>query len=348
MRKIKIAQIGINYISHGREVFDTLAAHPELFEIAGYALVENEREICHKKLSCFDGYRELSLEDILNDPTIEAVTVETDEIHLLKYALMAAEHGKHIHMEKPGSPCLADFERLVALQREQGKLLHLGYMYRYNPTIASLLSRARNGELGEIVSVEAQMSCRHPAKVRKLLSDFPGGMTFYLGCHLIDLVLQLQGEPTRVLPLNRSTGLEGVEAEDFGMAVLEYSRGVSFVKTTAVEIGGYHRRQLVVSGTRGTVEVKPLECYTGRGYFQYTTETQYTDETSWHTKGETADGPIHDRYEAMLEAFAAMVRGERENPYTYDYELTLFRTLLACCGAKNTIKKENGRESDSD
>ena len=339
MRKIKIAQIGINYISHGRETFETLAAHPGLFEIAGYALVEDERETCYKKLSCFDGYRELSLEEILNDPTIEAVTVETDEIHLLQYALLAAEHGKHIHMEKPGSPCLADFEKLVALQKAQGKLLHLGYMYRYNPTIAKLLARARDGELGEIFSVEAHMSCRHPAKVRTLLSAFPGGMTFYLGCHLIDLVLQIQGEPTRIIPLNRSTGYEGINAEDYGMAVLEYSNGVSFIKTCACEIGGYHRRQLVVSGTKGTVEIKPLECYTGSGYLQYTTETQYTDEASWHTKGETADGPIHDRYEIMLTSFAAMVRGERENPYTYDYELTLFRTLLACCGVADHAKK---------
>ena len=321
MRKIKIAQIGINRISHGKEVFETLAAHPDLFEIAGYALVEDEREICQKKLGCFDGYRELSLKEILNDPTIEAVTVETDEIHLTKYATMAAAHGKHIHMEKPGSPCLSDFERLVSIQKEAGRVLHLGYMYRYNPTVARLLSRVKAGELGEIFSVEAQMNCRHPAKGR------------VLGCHLVDLVLQIQGMPTRVIPLNRSTGYEGVTAEDFGMAVLEYPNGVSFVKSTACEIGGYHRRQLVVNGARETVEIKPLECHMmGDGYSQYATETVYTDEKDWFTKGETTDGEIHDRYEAMMEAFAAMVRGEKENPYTYDYELALFRTLLACCG----------------
>lgn len=341
MRKIRIAQIGINYISHGKEVFETLSRFPALFEIVGYAIVENERETCYKKLGCFEGYRELSVEEILNDPTIEAVTVETDEIHLLKYALMAAEHGKHIHMEKPGSPCLADFERLVTLQKESGRVLHLGYMYRYNPMIEDLLSRVREGELGEIFSVEAQMSCRHPTKVRTLLSDFPGGMTFYLGCHLIDLVLQIQGAPTRILPLNRSTGYEGVKAEDFGMAVLEYPNGISFIKTTACEIGGFARRQLVVSGTRGTVEIKPLECVVeGDGYALTTTETVYTDEKSWHTKGETTDSEPYDRYARMMDRFAAMVRGEYENPYSYDYERMLFRTLLACCGVGNTEQGE--------
>jgi hypothetical protein len=33
----------------------------------------------------------------------------------------------------------------------------------------------------------------------------------------------------------------------------------------------------------------------------------------------------------MMRSFAAIAMGEKENPYSLDYELTLFRTLLACC-----------------
>ena len=36
----------------------------------------------------------------------------------------------------------------------------------------------------------------------------------------------------------------------------------------------------------------------------------------------------------MLASFAAMVRGEKENPYTYDYELELYKTVLQCCGVE--------------
>ena len=49
------------------------------------------------------------------------------------------------------------------------------------------------------------------------------------------------------------------------------------------------------------------------------------------TLGEHRGCEPFDRYSSMLSAFAEMVRGERENPYTYDYELLLFRTLLRCC-----------------
>ena len=33
----------------------------------------------------------------------------------------------------------------------------------------------------------------------------------------------------------------------------------------------------------------------------------------------------------MMESFGQMVRGEKENPYTYDYELALYKLVLQCC-----------------
>ena len=43
-------------------------------------------------VSLLDGYPELTVQQILDDPEIEAVIIETEEIYLLKYAIMAAEH----------------------------------------------------------------------------------------------------------------------------------------------------------------------------------------------------------------------------------------------------------------
>ncbi|MBQ9950986.1 MAG: hypothetical protein IJO98_02445 [Clostridia bacterium] len=93
--------------------------------------------------------------------------VETDEIHTVKYAIMSAEHGKHIHMEKPGRREPEDFEKLVEIMRRTGKVFHTGYMYRYNPFVMELMDRIRYGEMGEIISEEAQMNCWHPEGVRR-------------------------------------------------------------------------------------------------------------------------------------------------------------------------------------
>lgn len=329
MKRIKIAQIGMNQNSHGKDIMDTLRKHDDLYEVVGYALPERERERMPGRLACFEGLPEMTVEEILADSTIEAVTVETDEIYLTKYARMAAESGKHIHMEKPGGRELAEFEALIAAVKKSGKTLHLGYMYRYNPFVIELLEAVRRGELGKISCVEAQMNCIHPRDKRAWLGELPGGMMFYLGCHLIDLILQLQGEPKQIIPLNACSGFGGVTAADIGMAVLVYENGVSFAKTSAVEVGGFRRRQLVVAGENKTVELKPFEYY--EGPLLYTDRTTYTVH-DWNTDGthDRTDGC--GRYDAMMQAFAAMVRGERENPCTPDYELMLYRTVLRCCG----------------
>lgn len=332
MRKIRIAQIGVSENGHGRSIFKSLTHLPEDFEIAGYALVEGEQEKFAKYLHYFDGYPELTLDEILNDPTIEAVTIETEEIHLTKYAQMAAEYGKMIHMEKPGAQDLADFERLITTVKEKNLVFHVGYMYRYNPFVIDLLEKVRRGELGEIVSVEAQMNCRHNDVLREWLQVFRGGMMFYLGCHLIDLILSIQGKPDRVIPLNRSTGMNGIDSEDFGMAVLEYPNGISFAKTCDVEYGGFLRRQLVVTGTKATVELQPLEFYEGNLIATNRIECNAENSVGWNDARIAKKSELFDRYDGMMQGFARIVRGEIENPYTPDYELELYRLILQACG----------------
>lgn len=330
MKKIRIAQIGINEYSHGRDIFNTLKAMPDLFEIVGYVLVEDEREKFSHLLSLFDGYQELRLEDVLNDSTIEAVTVETEEIHLTKYARMAVRNGKHVHMEKPGGTQLSDFEELIAAAKQAGSILHLGYMYRYNPAVRNLLKQIDKGELGDIVCVEANMDCHHTPAVRNWLKTFDGGMTFFLGCHLIDLIFRIQGQPKRVLPLNKCSGEDGAQGEDFGLVALEYERGYSVAKTCALEYGGYMRRQLVVTGTKGAVTLSPLEALTDGGY--YTGIRQVGETDNWYADGEKSQSQLYGRYDEMMRSFAAMARGEITNPYSYNYELQLYRLLLRCCG----------------
>ena len=328
MRKIKVAQIGTTTHSHGNYIFNSLKKQSDVFEIVGYAMPENEREKYASCMAAFNGYNELTVDEILNTPEIEAVVIETEERHLTKYAIMAAEHGKHIHMEKPGGTVLADFEKLIATVKKGGKVFHTGYMYRYNPYVMELLDRIKNGELGEIISVDAQMSCVHPKWLREWLGGYKGGSLFFLGCHLIDLILQIKGTPENIIPLSKSTGIDGTRSEDFGMAVLEYKNGVCFAKVNSNEIGGFARRQLVVSGTKETVELKPFEMFADGG--QFTTKTEYKSYDAGN-RGETADSAVYDRYDPMMRSFAEMVGGEKENPYSYDYELELYKTILKCC-----------------
>lgn len=333
MKRIRIAQIGTSSNSHGNDIFKTLKYHSDIFELVGYCMPENEAQKFPERMADFADYPELTLEQILSDPTIEAVAVETEEIYLTKYALLAVQAGKHIHMEKPGGLVLADFEDLITAALEKGNVLHFGYMYRYNPYIADLIQRVKRGELGDILSVEAQMNCIHPVQVRQWLQSFPGGMMFFLGCHLIDLILTIQGTPEKIIPLNKCSGLDVTDCKDFGMAVFEYKNGVSFAKASAVELGGFARRQLVVTGTKATVELNPLEEYVpGSGLeYLYTVKTERSS-TDWHAPAKKESCEPVNRYRNMMQFFAQLVRGEKQNPYSLQYELELYKTILKACG----------------
>ena len=334
MSKVKIAVIGANWHSHAGVIVKTLKKLSDRYEIAGYNLPENEREkFPPDVLTPYDDLNPLSLQEILENPEIEAVAVETEEIYLTKYAALCAMHGKHIHMEKPGGTNLSDFENLIAKVKENGKTFHVGYMYRYNPLIADIKERIKNGEFGEIINIEAQMNCRHDNTLRTWLSTFPGGTMFFLGCHLTDLIYSIMGEPKRVIPLNKRSGVDKVSSEDFGFALYEYEKGVSFAKTSSVEVGGFMRRQLVISGTEKTVELKPLEHFTTEGISEYlkTTATEYEAE-SWADRGKTYQSEMYDRYIDMMNSFADMVKGKKENPWSADYELSLYKLILKSCG----------------
>ena len=90
----------------------------------------------------------------------------------------------------------------------------------------------------------------------------------------------------------------------------------------------------MVSGSKGSIELNPIEMNVSRdGKYlgQYVEKTEYYSR-DWSDMGVTVRSELHDRYSSMMESFAAYVRGEKENPYTYDHELTLYKLVLQCCG----------------
>ena len=338
MRKIKIAQIGTGH-DHAFASIETLKYYSNLFDLVGYAVVPEDSGNTdafgfegNKK--SYEGVKRLSLDEILNYEGLDAVCIETEDRALTKYALMAAEKGLHIHMDKPGGISDEEFDKLVDTVSEKHLVFHTGYMYRYNPAVLQLKEDINNGKLGDIISVEAQMNCIHSRSKREWLGNYPGGMLYFLGCHMIDLVYSIMGEPLEIIPLSCSSGLD-TTATDFGMVVFKYKNGVSFAKSTAIEVGGFERRQLVVVGTKGTVELCPFEWLSqGRTdvLTPQVTKVRECYSPNWYEKGKLHDSEVYGRYDAMFRNFADYIRGDKQNPFDYEYERKLHKLILKACG----------------
>lgn len=339
MNRIKVIQIGMGH-DHAEMIIETMLALGDLFEVAAIAMPAEEAgryDARYEWASGLAGTPVMSVEEALAIPDLDGAVIECEERYLTQYARLGGERGLHIHMDKPSGFNHTEFCEMVDLLEAKELVFTTGYMYRHNPVVIDAFERVARGEIGRVYAVEAHMGGEHPATKRQWLEQFPGGMTFFLGCHLIDLIYRLQGEPDEVLPLNCCSGKEGVTADDYGMVVYKYPHGVSFAKSCVAEAGGFMRRQLVICGDRGTIEIRPLEvnCLDHENAFvgDQVTRVRYVEAGhGWNHDTPFETTPMYNRYKPMMENYAAIVRGERENAYDYDYERRLNRLVMRSCG----------------
>ena len=140
------------------------------------------------------------------------------------------------------------------------------------------------------------------------------------------------GRPQNVVSFQKATRDDGLK--DNGLAVLEYRRATATIRSAIVEADGMMHRRLLVCGTKGTVEVCPLE-YPGR-YREEPLHVRLTlrEDTPEYAAGtHTVNvGVMSGRYDDQLIELARIINGEIENPYPYEHESSVQETLLAAAG----------------
>lgn len=322
MKKIKIGQIGIGH-NHGEAKLLAVRKFPELFEVVGYA--EENEEWIEKRggLKGYDGLKRFSVDEIIEKS--DAVLVETDVWNLTKYAKMCVDAGKHIHMDKPASGTLEEYKALLDAAKSKNLIVQLGYMYRYNPAVLKCLEHIKNGDLGEIFSINAEMSTYHSVDYKKWLTNFDGGIMYILGSHLVDLIVYILGEPDRVTSFLKHTRLDDVDFEDNNLAVLEYEKALARIFVSSVEVNGWGRRQLMVSGSRGTVNIVPIENNCTMTYADTEISTNPYEDMKQNVG--INDIPKDCRYDDMMRDFYAYIQGTKKNPFSYEHEYLVQKVL---------------------
>ncbi|MBQ9773276.1 MAG: Gfo/Idh/MocA family oxidoreductase [Clostridia bacterium] len=335
MKKIRIGHLGVSH-DHSQAVLECVLRYPDVFEFVG--LAEPSKAHYDEKIANNKFYKSLpimSVEELIAQKS-DAMLIEGYELENLDAAELCIQNGIHIHFDKPAGADLAQFKRILDMAKEKNLVVHMGYMYRYNHAVQYCMDRIADGTLGEVYQVDAFMDTCHDPEKRAWMHEFPAGNMFFLGCHMVDFVYMMLGKPKAVYPFNRHTGFDGVDVADHGCAVLDYGNAVSTVRATSTQVNGFGRRQLVVCGTKGTIEIKPLEVnYRDSSIIQsdlYLSTKEMVGPDIYRNICKKIDlKPMIGRYDDMMMAFAAYVRGEKKNPYDYDYEYGLQEVVLAAC-----------------
>jgi predicted dehydrogenase len=186
------------------------------------AIVERHREESKKIYPSVRICR--SPEEIIQDPSIELIVITTpNESHfpLAKQALLA---GKHVVIEKPMTIQSKDALELVALAKQQQKIVSPYQNRRYVSDFLTVKEIVNQNLLGDIVECEIHYD-RYRPQLRPGAwreKDIPGsGILYDLGAHLIDQALCLFGHPKTITADVRKQR-PGVEADDYFDLRLDY------------------------------------------------------------------------------------------------------------------------------
>lgn len=320
--KIRVGQIGTRH-AHAAGKMESLRRSSE-YEVVGVTLEDGVTKPASRP-SVYDGVPVIEEERLLGDPTVRMIAIETDIKGLLGTARRAIAAGKHVHLDKPAGESLPEFRKLMKEAEEKKLTVQMGYMYRYNPGFQFCFDAVRKGWLGNIFRVHAVIGKVMSPDARATLKPYPGGSMFELGCHVMDAVVKVMGRPEKVTAHNRSSSPLKDGFADNQLAVLDYSNGTASVHSSIIDVDGFARRQFVVCGDRGTVEIRPLE--------QPRVKLALLEAKDGYRRGyQDVEVPTYRRYDGDFADLAKVIRGEKEFEFSPQHDLAVQEAVLRGSG----------------
>jgi myo-inositol 2-dehydrogenase/D-chiro-inositol 1-dehydrogenase len=180
--------------SMARTHLDMLRNVPEI-SVQAYSDVRLEAaEYC---LKTYGGrYATANPEQLLSDPTLDAILICTWHDSHAPLAIAAAQAGKHIFLEKPMALTLAECRAIEEAVVAAGVQMMLGFKFRFAPYVQKLKGRFPL----PILTVGQIIDERWPEEFWAQHPMHGGGNVLSQGVHAFDLVRYLHGRrPVRVV-----------------------------------------------------------------------------------------------------------------------------------------------------
>jgi UDP-N-acetyl-2-amino-2-deoxyglucuronate dehydrogenase len=203
------------------------------------------------------GLRAAAYDDVLADPTIDAVSVCTPSGLHADVGVPALLAGKHVVVEKPMEVTLEACDRLLDAQRRSGTALGVICQHRFDPASQLVKKSVTDGDLGRLILAD----CRVPWYRAQEYYDSGdwrgtweldgGGCLMNQGVHTVDLLRWICGPVRSVYAQALTAAHERIEVEDVVCATVVFENGVlGTVMASTSAYPGFPAR-LAVHGTVG-------------------------------------------------------------------------------------------------
>jgi predicted dehydrogenase len=173
-----------------------------------------------------------SFDEILQNPDVELVIINTPDVLHFEMAKQAIEAGKHIVVEKPVARKSAEAEELLQLAKSKGVVFTVYQNRRWDGdfrTVQKVINEAKFGRLIEFESHFDRYRTFIAPNTWKEKGDEYSGVLYNLGSHMVDQVYVLFGKPMLVTA-HLKIVREGGVVSDYYDIRLEYKGFAAILK----------------------------------------------------------------------------------------------------------------------
>lgn len=203
----------------------------------------------------------LSLGDALADGAFDAVYVASPVFLHAAQTIQSLLAGRHVLCEKPMAMNLTESQAMLEAASRSGRQLGVAYYRRTYPKVNRAIEMLRQGVIGKPVCAYA---CCHnwftaSGGERAWLLDptkAGGGPLYDIGCHRIDLLNYIFGEPLECRALLSNT-IHQTAVEDCATVLIKYPNQVHAI----VDVRWHSRvtrDEFRIFGVEGEIDLTPL------------------------------------------------------------------------------------------
>jgi len=219
----------------GAVMVHAAAAHPDFVLKAGADPHQGPREAFARDHNA-RAYADVQM--LVRDPAISVIYVATPHQYHAEHAVLAAEHGKHIILEKPMALTLADCNAIIAAVERHKVHLIVGHTHAFDPAVRlmrDIIARGELGKLGLIHSFNYTNFLYRPRRPEELDTAQGGGILFNQVPHQIDTARLLAGGLVRSVCASTTILDPSRPTEASCAALLQFANGA----TASLVYSGY-------------------------------------------------------------------------------------------------------------
>lgn len=250
-KKLSVAVLGVKTM--GNLHLDGIADYEDA-EIGAICDIDLDRlKYAGDRYNIPEEKRYVDYKDLLADPDIDAVILSIrDQMHLpLSEEFLAA--GKHVLCEKPLALTRPELEGIIAAANKSDRKFMVGQICRFTPAFVKAKELIDAGTIGELYFVESEYAHDYETITHTWRADPNRHGVIGGGCHAVDLLRWIAGDPEEVFAYGVHKLLPHVSYDDATISVLKFPNkviGKIFVSTGCKR--DYTMRTLFY-GTKGTI-----------------------------------------------------------------------------------------------